>query len=77
MTRKIYTRAFKKSLSSGSGLSFNERKYVQKAFGGALADGLSESEVRERCRQLRAQRDDPLQSRKIRALEENLLKNFK
>ncbi len=73
---KIYSKDFHKALRGVSGLTSQERDYLEKAFENALKGGLSKSEIERKCRKLRHKTGDPLNPSEVRKVEEELLKYF-
>lgn len=76
-SKKIYREDFRKALRQISDLSDKERTYVEQSFAGDLEGGLSEFELKERCRRLMYHPGDILESSEVEKIKEKLLKYFK
>lgn len=75
-SKKIYREDFKRALRQIAELSERERAYAEKAFSSDLSDGLSEFEVKERCRNLMHKSGDNLEPSEVEKIREKLLKYF-
>lgn len=74
--KKIHSRDFYKALWRISELSPKERAYIQEVFKDDLKDGLSEFEIKERCRNLLHKSGDLLEPFEVEKVREKLLKYF-
>lgn len=75
-SKKIYREDFKQTLRKIPELSDDERAYVEQSFANDLEGGLSEFELKERCRRLMYHPGDILESSEVEKIKEKLLSHF-
>ncbi len=74
--KKIYSKEFRNSLRRIADLSPEERAYIEEAFGKELEEGLSEYELKKRCRELMHKAGDSLEPHEVEQIREKIIKHL-